>query len=311
MSQLFEIRNGTSLVGTFSGGVIKQMAADGRVNGGMQIRRLPDGPWSPLSSVKGLAFKASPTPAAAAIAPQTVPSLVPPPLPSAPDDDAPSVNLLSQIVPLAPPTTVGSGDIECPFCSEPIKATAKKCKHCGEFLNHGASASSQDAVADKRECPSCGEQIKAMAKKCPFCGDMLAPTQSAAPTDDSDRSGLDAARRSLVRTAICYLVFTGIWVVCYAILDSMKIYGLGPRFGGATRGICVWIMVLSFFGQVITWIYGAIACYRVAAKVYDPGLAVLLAVVTLLFAWFGCVILLAVNAKAVSVLRRSGALGRS
>ena len=24
--------------------------------------------------------------------------------------------------------------VDCPFCSEPIKPTAKKCKHCGEFL---------------------------------------------------------------------------------------------------------------------------------------------------------------------------------
>lgn len=24
---------------------------------------------------------------------------------------------------------------ECPFCAEPIQATAKKCKHCGEFLD--------------------------------------------------------------------------------------------------------------------------------------------------------------------------------
>lgn len=25
--------------------------------------------------------------------------------------------------------------IQCPYCSEQILATAKKCKHCGEFLN--------------------------------------------------------------------------------------------------------------------------------------------------------------------------------
>lgn len=24
--------------------------------------------------------------------------------------------------------------IDCPYCSEPIKADAKKCKHCGEWL---------------------------------------------------------------------------------------------------------------------------------------------------------------------------------
>lgn len=30
--------------------------------------------------------------------------------------------------------------IECPYCSEPIKATAQKCRHCGEFIGKARKA---------------------------------------------------------------------------------------------------------------------------------------------------------------------------
>jgi len=30
------------------------------------------------------------------------------------------------------------GLVECMFCAEPIKETAKKCRHCGEFLDKGS-----------------------------------------------------------------------------------------------------------------------------------------------------------------------------
>ena len=46
---------------------------------------------------------------------------------------------------------------QCPFCGQEIKATAKKCIHCGKWL--------------EKKCPACGEWIKIDANKCRFCGE--------------------------------------------------------------------------------------------------------------------------------------------
>lgn len=44
----------------------------------------------------------------------------------------------------------------CPFCGQEINATAKKCIHCGKWL--------------EKKCPACGEWIKIDANKCRYCG---------------------------------------------------------------------------------------------------------------------------------------------
>lgn len=47
----------------------------------------------------------------------------------------------------------------CPYCGEEILAVAKKCKHCGEWLNR----------EETRPCSICGEKISSDATVCPYC----------------------------------------------------------------------------------------------------------------------------------------------
>lgn len=54
----------------------------------------------------------------------------------------------------------------CPYCGEEILAIAKKCKHCGEWLD-------QQPVKEFISCPACGEQVEKGAVMCPHCQEPL------------------------------------------------------------------------------------------------------------------------------------------
>lgn len=61
---------------------------------------------------------------------------------------------------------IGQGETRCPFCDEPVRAKAVKCKHCGSAIGPGT-------------CRKCGKRNRHEAKFCGHCGspEMISETK--------------------------------------------------------------------------------------------------------------------------------------
>ncbi len=83
---------------------------------------------------------------------------------------------------------------KCPFCDEEILAVAKKCKHCGEWLdgqNHDTQAQQKPQT---KTCPFCAEEIPADATVCPCCDEAL--NNDSTTADSSANSSLSSTAKS-------------------------------------------------------------------------------------------------------------------
>jgi LITAF-like zinc ribbon domain len=109
---------------------------------------------------------------------------VPPPLPVPPP--MPVSRVVQLPVPVPVPKPPGPDDFrievadeykECPFCSEQILSTAKKCKHCGEFLMTVAQNQSPPPPPSAQNqlilVPQSNE--RQVGFHCPFCNTTTAP----------------------------------------------------------------------------------------------------------------------------------------
>ena len=54
----------------------------------------------------------------------------------------------------------------CPYCGEEILAVARKCKHCGEWLDKEEPKKEEKKMM---ACPICGEDIEEGTEVCPYC----------------------------------------------------------------------------------------------------------------------------------------------
>lgn len=59
------------------------------------------------------------------------------------------------------------GTRACPYCAEPVKVKAIKCKHCGSTIEPGIE---QDDIEETIECLSCGAPVYRSDEKCELCG---------------------------------------------------------------------------------------------------------------------------------------------
>lgn len=89
----------------------------------------------------------------------------------------------------------------CPYCGEEILAVAKKCRHCGEWLE-------KDNTTKQIVCPICGEMIDDGLETCPICHERIKENKQNLRADTSISHFLIANKKVLIMVSLVILMAT-------------------------------------------------------------------------------------------------------
>lgn len=106
----------------------------------------------------------------------------------------------------------------CPYCGEEILAIAKKCKHCGEWLDETHPLKETKTLSDTSNpkettvvndghflyCKTCKEKISSSAQICPNCGD-TDPFYFVDITNNRKKVGLGCATIGILAIVMTFI----------------------------------------------------------------------------------------------------------
>ena len=182
----------------------------------------------------------------------------------------------------------------CPYCGEEILAVAKKCKHCGEWLE------AKVTEKEKKSCPICGEQIDFDIEVCPHCKEPInkkdnGETKSVSTEYESSSANKDATKtddnlvvRNYVKLAF-WAVVIGTILSCantFAQVFPSETGGLIGHFIRFDKIFPSWLgLFLDGIGSVyLLWnVANIIRHQKVSAGQEDNAISLLLKTLSVLY----------------------------
>ncbi len=129
---------------------------------------------------------------------------------------------------------------KCAFCGGIILKKAKKCKHCGKWINEKLQSQEQTETiieeiettnmsknVTEKSCPFCCRKIPVAAKKCQYCGEWI--EQEAKPENAVYK---------------CWNILSGILLVIISVMLELMSNGSGT---GITFAIIAFIVLAIYF----------------------------------------------------------------
>jgi len=182
----------------------------------------------------------------------------------------------------------------CPFCGEEILAVAKKCKHCGEWLDK-----QKEEIEQTIQCPVCGEDISANATVCEHCGEQIQKESDTIRKNETNELPLELKKYNWGPLCSSFIwgffngmpkniliTFIVLWVCCLIpVINILTGLGsLGLQIWAGTKGNewawnhKKWNSVEEFNNHQVKWVI-----YPIAIALIIAGFIVLIAGIGILY----------------------------